>query len=432
MPQYSRRETLRRLGAATTVGAVSLAGCSAGGSGAADSGTGVEGATSDGPIPVGSLVPRTGSAGAYGESMQAAVELAVEHVNEAGGVDGRELHLFSADTETDPKRARKKLVAMIEDRDIVGFVGPYSSGVGTTLAPVAASRQVMEVSHGNTSPVLSGMGYRAIDGRRLKYYGRTSPNDAQQGLVMARAMEQFVEAESAAFLYVDNPYGEGLAEKARRAFDGRVTAMVAYSRDTDDYSATLETVFANDPDAVGFVAYPENGRTILREWHDGDYGGTWVMAEGVNDSALLNDLSDVVEGHYMSSPVPERTASRDDFVRAMGGADAVELYSSHAYDALFLMALAMQEAGEASGTAIAEHLRSVSRVGTTVGVGAEAFANAKELLARDVGVDYEGASSDVDLTERLEPVVRYAILRIADGETEIAEEVPVSWFGDRL
>ncbi|MEA5406577.1 ABC transporter substrate-binding protein [Haloarculaceae archaeon H-GB2-1] len=380
--------------------------------------------------PLGSLVPLTGSAGAFGESMQRAIDLAVEHVNRSGGVDGRPLELYSADTETNPKRARSKLVAMIDDHDIVGFVGPYSSGVGTTLAPVAAAHQVMEVSHGNTSPVLSGMGYRAVDGQRLKYYGRTAPNDAQQGLVMARALTDHVEADSAAFLYVNNPYGEGLAEKARQAFDGEVTSMVAYSRETDDYRGTLDTVFANDPEAVGFVAYPENGRTIIEQWHEGDYGGTWVMADGINDTALLDDLSGVLDGHYLSSPIPQRTASHDTFVSAMGGADDVQLYSSHGYDALFLLALAMQRAGEASGAAIARHIRPVSHLGTTVGV--DEFATAKALLSDGTNVDYEGASSDVDLTDRLEPVVRYSILQIRDAEPTTVEQVPVSWFDGKL
>jgi branched-chain amino acid transport system substrate-binding protein len=77
-------------------------------------------------------------------------------------------------------------------------------------------------------------------------------------------------------------------------------------------------------------------------------------------------------------------------------------FTPHAYDALFLMALAVHSAGEASGTAIARTIRSVSRPpGTAVTV--DEFDVATSLIDDGEEINYEGASGAVDLNEALEP-----------------------------
>lgn len=96
------------------------------------------------------------------------------------------------------------------------------------------------------------------------------------------------------------------------------------------------------------------------------------------------------------------------------------------------MGLAMEKAGEASGTAIAENVRSVSRPNdgdTTVSV-AEFDAGKEALSSGDV--NYEGASGSVDLNEDLEPVVPYRIMEVSSGEAQLSEEVPLSYFEGKI
>ncbi|WP_312619488.1 ABC transporter substrate-binding protein [Haloarcula sp. 1CSR25-25] len=444
MSEQTRRDLLKRLGVGSTAGVVSLAGCSQqsddGGDGGGDGGTTAtetgdesmntesgDGESGGGePITIGTLFPVTGTNSAYGGGHQKAANLAAEEINGAGGPLDREIETLNRDTEGNPSRAAQKFRTMINEEGIVGLVGPYSSGIGTTLAPVARDNRVMEVSNGNTSPALATAGVNEDNG--VKYYGRTSPNDVQQALVMGRILNQRLEAETASFLYVDNPYGQGLAEQASENFEGETLNMVGYSQQTNDYTSTLDSVFDGDPEAVGAVMYPGNGRTILNQWSQGGYGGQWVGAEAILSPQLLSDLSDIVEGMLITSP---QTANSETFISNMGGESAVTQFAPHAYDATYLEALAIQQAGEASGTAIAENIRSVSGgEGTTVGVGE--FQAGKEALANDESVNYEGASGSVDLNENLEPVVPYRILEVTGGEAEVIEEVPLSYFEGKM
>jgi len=452
MSERSRRDVLRGLGATGTVGIVSLAGCSqqegdGGGGGGGDEATATETSMDGGgetatetegdmeeggggePISLGSIFPITGTNSAYGGGHQQAFNLAVEEINGSGGVlGGREINPINRDTEGSPSRAAQKFRTMINQEGIVGLVGPYSSGIGTTLAPIARDNQVIEVSNGNTSPALATAGVNESNG--VKYYGRTSPNDVQQALVMARVLNQSIEAETASFLYVDNPYGQGLAEAASESFNGETLNMVGYSQQTSDYTSTLDSVFDGDPDAVGAVMYPGGGRTILQQWNQGGYGGEWVGAEAILSPQLLSDLSDIVEGMYITSP---QTANSETFQENMGGMSNITQFAPHAYDATYLMGLAMESAGEASGTGIAENIRPFSRSnGDETTVSVAEFQAGKDAIANGDGVDYNGASGSVDLNENLEPVVPYRILQVQSGEAQQVEEVPLSYFEGKI
>jgi ABC-type branched-subunit amino acid transport system substrate-binding protein len=451
MSDHSRRDVLRGLGATGTVGIVSLAGCSqqeGGGStatetetdGDMDDGDGgmeteteaeteTEGDMGGEPIALGSIFPVTGTNSAYGGGHQQAFNLAVEEINGSGGVlGGRELTTVNRDTEGSPSRAAQKFRTMINQEGVVGLVGPYSSGIGTTLAPIARDNQVMEISNGNTSPALATAGVNESNGQ--KYYGRTAPNDVQQALVMARVLNQSIEAETASFLYVDNPYGQGLAEAASESFEGETLNMVGYTQQTSDYTSTLDSVFDGDPEAIGAVMYPGGGRTILQQWNQGGYGGEWVGAEAILSPDLLSELSDIVEGMYITSP---QTANSDTFQENMGGTGNITQFSPHAYDATYLMGLAMEAAGEASGTGIARNVRAVSRPNNgDTAVSVAEFEAGKEALGNDEAINYDGASGSVDLNENLEPVVPYRILQVQDGEAQQIEEVPLSYFEGRI
>ncbi|MFB6193813.1 MAG: ABC transporter substrate-binding protein [Halobaculum sp.] len=412
----------RYLKAAGLAGLTGLAGCTGdlGGSG------------SSGPVPMGSILPITGALSQYGSGMQEAANLAAEDVNNAGGVvSGREIEMSNEDSETKPSRAVQKYNTLVEEAGIVGFVGAASSGVSVPIAQNVASDQVMQVSNASTTPALADIGY-GDDGEPPKYFARTAPNDGQQGQVMGGIImneSKYIGADTAAFLHVDNSYGKGLAEQASSAFSGETLQIVPYDKKTQDYSSTLDSLHQGEPDAIGFVGYPGNGKTILEQWSNGGYGTdatSWVLSEGLNSETFLTNNSDIVSGMYVASPDPEATAGSKAFQNKIGNANT--LFAAHAYDALILQALAMHKAGEASGTAIAKNIRSVSRPGgTKVTVGE--FQKAKDELDNGNEIDYQGASSPVNLNSALEPLNRFAVLQVqSDGSTKPLEKIPRSFF----
>ncbi|MFB6361204.1 MAG: amino acid ABC transporter substrate-binding protein, partial [Halobacteriales archaeon] len=145
-------------------------------------------------------------------------------------------------------------------------------------------------------------------------------------------------------------------------------------------------------------------------------------------SKFLTNLKSIVSGMYLSTPASTgKTKSLSKFKKAMPKKYQGTLFAPHAYDAMFLMALAMHKAGEASGTAIAQNIRSVSRGdGDVVTVGQ--FSQATDILDNGGSLNYQGASSPVDLNKKLEPLNRFAILQVQDGSTTTLRQIPRSEF----
>jgi len=376
--------------------------------------------------------------------MQTAVQAAVDDINTQNGILGRSLSLTQKDSETKPEKALQKYNTLVSENNIVGFVGAASSGVSTTLAQNVADDQVMEMSNASTSPALADAG---VSGD-VKYFGRTAPNDGQQGIVMARTLESddYIGADTVAFLHVDNAYGEGLAKQAKENFGGETQRLVGYGTKQTDYSSTLDTLFQDDPDAVGFVGYPGNGKTILKQWSEGGYGGNWVLSEGLNSSTFLQNNSDITSGMYISSPKASAGPGADAFMdkiesrigtqktTTMGTATTQVtttpplLFAAHAYDAMALMALAMGKGDGYDGKTIAQNIRAVSQPpGTEYTVGE--LRDALDTIEGGGEVNYQGASSTVDLNENLEPLVAMSILEVgSDGSTTEVESFPKAAF----
>lgn len=409
---YKRRDFVKGVGAASAIGMTGLAGCLGD-----DDGGG-------GPIPMGSILPVTGTLSDLGPAMESAVNLAVEHMNDAGGPLDREIDMINTDSETTEEAGLDRYNGLVSDDEVVAIVGAASSGVSTPIAENVADDQVMQISPASTSPALANIGWDDD----LKYFGRTAPNDAQQGVVMAQVLQSddYVGADSAAFMYVDNPYGNGLTEVAVNNFDGDVVAQVGYDDQAQDFTSTLDQVFEDDPDAVGWTGYPGEGQSIMAQWQEGGYGGELVLSEGLNSPDFFGDWADALEGFYVTTPQPEETDGAQTFAEEHNP-DNPGPFDAHSYDAAFIAGLAIEMAGEATGTAISENFRDVcNSPGEIVTVGE--FERAKELINDGDDVQYEGASSPLSMNANYETLNRFGIGQLSGGELEIVETIPRSEF----
>lgn len=422
----SRRDYLKVIGAASIVGVTGLSGCTSSDS----TKNTAAGEKIQGPIQIGSILPITGEMKSHGSGMQKAVELAVEDVNDAGGIRGAEVNLTTKDSGTDSERALQEYTSLVRDKNIIGLVGGVSSAVSTALAEKVPDDSVMQVSNASTSPVLADLGYNPY---REKYFARTVPNDGQQSVVIAKIIDDHIEAETAALLHSANAYGESLAAKAKTLFLGETLQVIGYDTKTQDYTSVLDKLHEGEPDAIGFIGSPENGGTILTQWAENGYPSEatdWVLSEGLYSQEFLTNNKSIVEGMYLTISNPPNGPGLDAFKQKFSKADTP--FAPNAYDALLLQALAIQKAGEASGQAISKNIRLVSRgKGKTITVNE--FKKAATELRDGNQINYQGASGPVDLTRKLEPLITFTIAQVkSDGSTKQLETLPQSYFKGKV
>ena len=342
-------------------------------------------------VEIGAVMPLTGDLADFGESDAKGIELAVKEINAAGGVLGQELGLSIADTRTSPQAGVDAAKKLVNVENVAGLVGALSSGVTIPIAKSVSSQEgVPQISNASTSPVITDL-------KDNGYLFRTVPSDQLQGVVLGNIVAD-EGVESVAAMYVNNDYGEGLAQVFKKQFEkrgGEVTTMLPYEKGKASYRGELSNAAGGNPDALMLVGYPENGITILKQALEEGYFDQFIMTDGMKTPKVV----EAIGGQYLantigSTPTAFDTAGAEDFTKAYEdeyGNLPPKPFIDTAYDATYLLALAMQAAGTTDGAKVRDALHDVANEpGMKVGPGE--WAKALEALKNGEEINYEGAA----------------------------------------
>ncbi len=379
------------------------------------------------PLKIGALMPFSGDLSDFGQPMYNAVELAVNQINEAGGVNGMPIELVRADSATSPQQSVEEARRLIEVEGVNAIIGP--AGSGSTLQVVegvTGSADVLHFSASATSPALT----IANDD---DFFFRTTISDAAQGIVLADlAVEQGFE--SACTMYVNNAYGQGLTEVFTSSFEaqgGTVTAQVPHEQEQASYASELSTCLADDPDVLVAISYPESMRVYVREALESGDATNFLFSDGGRSPEAFAELGwDYFQGMYGTSsgaPETEAGAAFDAAYEDAYGDPPSIPYLRESYDAAFLIALAAEQAGSSDSAAMRDVLRDVANApGEAIIPGPDGWATATSLIAEGQEIDYQGASGSLDFDDAGDVAVGTIVTWQVDGEEVVvvrSEEV---------
>jgi len=366
---------------------------------------------SDEPVKIGALLPLSGPWKDLFPKLSDALEFARSDIAAGGGPLGREIDLQVVDTESDVNVSVNRFQQLAFEDDVAAVIGPFL-GAAPRIADRAVEAEVMAVSAGSQVPEYTSAG--TANGH--KYAARTSANGAQGGIAAGHAlrMADGADAEEAVILTVDTQYWQEQTEQCVSTFEdrgGTIRDVIPFPYSIEDPSSVVAEAFDRNPDAVCYFGPSRVAKRFLQHWRDQDLGGRWVLTAVSPIDNYTGELADLARNQYVVAPAPASTATMDRFRAEFG--DTGTPTTGQAYDALQLVALAVEAAGEASGSAIARTIQTVSGGEGTAVSGAQ-FERARRLLAGEEPIDYQGASGPVDLTDRLEPIVRFSVDRITD------------------
>jgi len=353
-----------------------------------------------GPLRIAVLFPFTGDLSDFGQPFLQAAELAVNDINAAGGVHGQPMELVQGDSATSPQQAVEEARRLIELEGVSAIVGPAGSGETLPVAEsVTGPAGVLEITMSATSPALT----IANDN---DFLFRTTISDAAQGIVMADLAQEQGFA-SACVLYVNNAYGQGLSDAFSERFTadgGTITAQVPHEQEQASYASEIASCTEGNPDVLIAAAYPESGRVFLRELAESGNKPNVIFSDGLKSPEMFADLGwQVFEGDYGTAAglfKSEATAVFDKGWEDAYGEIPEVPYLREINDAIYLIALAAEQAGSNDSTAIRDALRDVANEpGTVVGPGQAGWQAAVKAIAAGEDVNYEGAAGSVDLDE---------------------------------
>jgi branched-chain amino acid transport system substrate-binding protein len=395
------------------------------------------------PIPLGQLAPFTGSGGEFGEFYRDGAALAVEQINEAAEeVFGGPIfsdHIVEDDgtLPTPGIEAARKLVNV---DGVPAIVATWSSGVTVAVATsVTIPAGVLQIANGATSPLIAVL----PEDEEADLLFRTTASDALQGVIAAMLVAGEVDPdhkfETAATIYINNPYGQGLSNAFAEAFErrgGTVHAQVPHPEETQPtYNSQLAEALRNEPDILMAISYPGHTATFLQEARDIFNMSTWQLVDGNKSEDVMEAVgASDLEGVYGTAPGQDPTipgfANFSEAFKARFEHTSVPPFTDSAYDAAMLIGLAAAKAfvdgeTEITGTVLRDRLRDVANPpGEEIVAGDPAnILRALELIRDGQDINYSGAAGPADFDERGEVITPIEIWQVQGGQFETLQIV---------
>lgn len=326
--------------------------------------------------------------------------LAVQQINAQGGIlGGQELVMPSGDTTcSDASAASNAADRMVNTEQVTAIVGALCTGATIAAANNAAiPGGVLMVSPASTAPAVS-----ELDDNDLVF--RTVPSDAFQGEMLAKLLLD-KGIDYVAVTYVNNDYGRGLSDAFAEVFEaggGTVADNLGHEDNRADYRSELGALSASGADTLVVLAYADtSGQTVMRQAYESGMFTQYVGADGMVGDSLVDAIgADVLDGMIATRPGSPDLPGADIFNAAAedAGFDPSAVFAAQAYDAAFLVALAIEQNGSAEREGLSEALRSVANAPGEVILPGE-WEKAVELIAQGTEINYEGASGTHEFDE---------------------------------
>lgn len=351
-------------------------------------------------IPIGAVLSLSGSMAAIGGAIGDAGQLAIDHMNAAGGLLGCDAVYRLRDDQGQPSIGVDAAKSLVEIEGVEVILGAIQSGITMpVLTSVSVPEGVLQISCCSSAPSFTEL---AAEGGTEGYWFRTLPTVRPQGHVTA-ALARERGYERTAVIYVNSDYGLSIANafaEAVAANGGEVTAMIPYNQEQASYRAEVTQALRDDPDSLFLVAFPADGATAMREWLS--LGGPQNLL--LSNALRAAEFVDAVGAQFLTNAVgldnaqvagPSVDAFNASWTERFGAAPAGPGLHTM-YDAAAVALLATQAAGSYDGAAIRDMVRQITGPGgEVINPGVEGFARAHEVLAAGGRITYVGATGPI-------------------------------------
>lgn len=316
------------------------------------------------PIKLGLVAAITGPSALSGESITRGLEVALDEINRNGGVlGGRPLELVIRDDESTPAKGVAAVRELIEREQVAAVFGGLDSPVSLAMLPVIHE---LETPYMGVWAAATGITRNDFD---PNYAFRVSANDNIVDSFLTRYAQQEKGASKVGLVLINNPWGEsnqtGFEEWAPK-YGLEIVGIEKFNDGDTDISAQLSRLKDGGAETLLLVANAAPGAQMMKslvrlDWdvpvvsHWGISGGRFPELAGV-DAASKVTFIQTYSFYGPQSPVGERVlAALKDKYGLAGPEDILApVGTANAYDAMHLMALALETAGDLEGPTLRE------------------------------------------------------------------------------
>jgi ABC-type branched-subunit amino acid transport system substrate-binding protein len=295
-----------------------------------------------GVIKIGAAMPLTGEGALYGEPQKLAAELAVEDINNKGGLLGKKVILIAQDDKAQPTEAVNIAHMFASRQDIIGVIGYPNSGNAIPASKILYERGIPYIATTPTNPLLTQQGFKNVF--------RFAPTDDMQGISDAEFIFNKLNTRSVVIIHDNTAYGKGIATYVKEHFQylgGKVLMFDALIPGEKDYRSILLKAAKYKPGAIFYGGMMPEGAILVKQAEELGLKFKFVFGDGCFDEQFKKLAGTDCKNVYISFLAPpwENVPTAREFVnkyRARYG--SVPPFAPYGYDAMMVLAEAIRRA----------------------------------------------------------------------------------------
>ena len=354
------------------------------------------------PIKVGEYASLTGKEATFGTSSHEGTLLAVDQINAAGGVLGRQIKLLTEDDLSKAGEPATVVNKLISRDGVVAVLGEVASSRSLEGAPICQQNKIPMISPSSTNPKVTETG---------DYIFRVCFIDPFQGTVMANFATKTLKAKRVAvFTDVKSDYSKGLAKYFKEGFianGGQIVVELDFNGGDKDFKAQLTAIKSANPDGVFVPGYYTDVALICIQAKQLGLNVPLFGGDGWESDQLVTIGKEAVEGNYFSTHYAPDVATQKskDFVADYqkrwknqdGTPKTPDAMAALGYDSALILADAIKRAGSTDGAKIRDALAATK--------------------------DFDGVTGKTTINEKRDATKSAVILQVKDGKFKYLETV---------
>jgi branched-chain amino acid transport system substrate-binding protein len=317
----------------------------------------VTGATAADPIKIGVVSTLTGPYAEWGTFQVNGLQLALEDIRKAGGILGRQVELHIEDNASTNPGTVLAFTKLFTDPDVKGIVGPIASTQIQAASP-AIARSGIPTMIGGTDPSLTRI--------NNKWVFRARPNDLYSSKVIADFGVNTLKLKKWAIVHATDAFGQGGAKALTDELQAHgITPVLdqGYTSNSQDFAPVVLAVKKSGAEVLGtYMTVPADQAIFAKQLRQLGVGVQWI---GSPTTVAVTTRSLAGEALYGSYGVADFNSDANDAARAFTrryreryGIDP-DNFSSWAFDALHILALAMNNAKSTEPEAVRKAILAI-------------------------------------------------------------------------
>ncbi len=339
-------------------------------------------------IVLGALLPLSGDAAEYGDPIQAAQLIALEEINAAGGINGKELEIIFEDAKCDSKEATTAAQKLISVDGVKIILGGACSSETLAAASVTEPEKVILLSSVSSSPDVTNAG---------DFVFRTYPSDAYSASIAA----EYASGQghkTAAIISEQKDYAQALRTVFKESFEklgGKIVADETYASEDTDFKTHILKIVREKPGVI-YVA-PQTaakGLIIVKQLREAGAKQQLIGAELLIGKETAQENAALLEGFIGLEPSFDDSNTKAaalfaKYTEKHGKEPPLPFFMASGYDDVYLIKDAI-EAGGTDTEAIRDWLYGVE--------------------------NWDGAIGSLTIDENGDPILKFSIKRVTNGE----------------